>query len=321
MIDKVKVYFAFFLLLPSTFLLLAQTEQNESTDENKPANAISKIDVNSSDYWHIHYHKQVTAELFKLTGYPYYPGGADIVRPGKISVGNVSYIEEGSDVQKLEFKSDLLKDISELRKIVSSLETDIKEVKEQDKQKEAEAEKENQSPDNSVKVKSEADEADLAFDAIRTTQIENVIKSRNYLEKCSDLIYKWRSVNESPLFMLEILRSVELTKTDSGVYKAAPDVAVQIKRVLGTISKLNRNFDFTSRVTMEAILVGDYPRAWLSRLEKQLADLQIRATMLIELNDTGSESLGLGKIDRSIDQIPYQRIEFIRIVEPDKYDR
>ena len=279
------------------------------------------LDVNKNDFWNLQYHPQVTTELFKLIEYPYFPGGKDFEQKGSISVGGVTYAEDSIDSHKANFKSGILIDIAELREIIREQEAEqnIKKPADLDEDMDSAAEPPSEKLTEKEVVPNE--DMELAFDGIQNAPSGDIIESRNYLEKCSDLIYKWRRVNESPVFMLEVLRSVELIKTESGVYNTAPEVAVQVKRVLGTIARINKNFDFTCRVTMEAVLVGDYPRAWLSRLEKQLADLQIRAAMLVELNDKGSESLGLGKIDRSYDNIPYQKVEFIRIKEPDKYER
>ncbi len=319
------LYVILVLIAFTAFGAVYAQQDNEAADEEQGtvSEPAMKLEVNKNEYWNLAYHPQIKAELFKLIEYPYFPGGKNFERKGSVKVDGAIYTEDSVDTHRIEFQSDILIEISELKKIIRAEDAELRKEKKSDSEEESESDFGEQ-----PQLKAESDSnagfnegKDLAFDGIKNVQIGDILESRNYLEKCSDLIFKWRKLNESPTFMLEVLRSVELTKTESGVYKTAPEVAVQIKRVLGTIARINKNFDFTSRVTLESVLVGDYPRAWLSRMEKQLADLQIRASMLIELNDNGSESLGLGKVDRESDNIPYQRIEFIRIKEPDKYER
>ena len=309
---------SFVLVLLISIAVMGQEEKAEMPEtEGKHQEAVMKLHVDEFEYWNMAYHPQITAKLFELIDFPYYMGGRSFERKGSIVINGLSYKEDYKDEDKVAFQSEILKNMNELKQILKE--------EEAEKEKAAEADSEEQPGGTEVETAEKSDmskaDGDLAFDAIRNVQVGDIQAARNYMEKCCELICKWRKINESRLFMLEVLRSVELTRTESGIYQTAPDVAVQIKRVLGMIAKINRNFDFTCRVTMESILVNDYPRAWLSRMEKQLADLQIRASMLIELNDNGSESLGLGKIDRSNDTIPYQRIEFLRIKEPDKYER
>ena len=216
------------------------------------------------------------------------------------------------------FDSDILNAVNDLvRQLVADNPLQKKDEKEQGTEGESEA---------TVETEPEAVIASGDITILSTIDELNesgndIYRFRGYFEVCSDLLFRWRQLNESPNFMLELLRAVKLTETESGIYTVNPDIAVQIKRTIGNIAKINKNFDFTSRVAMESILSGEYPRSWLSRQEKQLADLRNRLIMLKDLNNRGSQALGLGLIDRSADYPDYSSLINFKIIQrPDKYE-
>ncbi len=144
-------------------------------------------------------------------------------------------------------------------------------------------------------------------------KIDNLNKTRYYLEKCCDAVHQWRSINESPNFSLEIVRAVELTRTSSGIYNVSPKNAVQIKRAIGRIGKINKNFNEISRLAIIAIIYDNEPKAYLARMDKHLADLKARAAHLAEENDLASIALGLGKFLRNTKPAANQQIKFSRV--------
>lgn len=288
-----------------------QTEKEaEVVDQNKVVNGNSVLSP-SLDYWMPVYHFQVNSELFKLINYPYYPGCVSFVRTGPIEVGEIYFAENTPGREKVKFSSRLLSAIDSLVKerVETQVEDELKNSQE-----------DQQTPEVPVDKVSDSNKDGGHTSLPATNKEKDIYKFREYLESCSDLIFRWRQLNESPQFMLELLRSVKITETESGIFKVGPDIAVQIKRTIGSIAKLNENFDFTSRVTMEAVLAGEYPRAWLSRQEKQLADLKNRLVILKDLNDKASIALGLGPVDRSADVPAYLNPVYFEIIEtPDSY--
>ena len=265
------------------------------------------------DYWMPVYHSQVNEGLFRLVNYPYYPGGESFVRPGAIEVGDIYFVDDSTRKEKVVFSSRLLE-------AIDSLVNEMAEEKVEEQSKEdVEAPQVPQATDDKVEAKTEVKAQEVSHHMPAAGK-KDITKFREYLESCSDLIFHWRQLNESPQFMLELLRAVKITETESGIFQAAPEIAVQIKRTIGSIAKLNANFDFTARVTMEAVLAGEYPRSWLSRQEKQLADMKNRVVVLKDLNDKASEALGLGPIDRSADVPTYGNPIYFEIIEaPDSY--
>jgi hypothetical protein len=124
-------------------------------------------------------------------------------------------------------------------------------------------------------------------------------KLRLTIEKCCDLIHQWRSINESVGMTTEVVRAMELTRTTTNIYRLQPQLAVQVKRTIGQIGRINRNFDVTSRLTVEAALSGHIDKVLLARMEKQLADLHTMLEQLVERNDQIGIALGIGKVNRS----------------------
>jgi len=127
----------------------------------------------------------------------------------------------------------------------------------------------------------------------------NIDKVRFDMEDCCDMIHQWRSINELPQTALEIVRAVELTKTNTQIYSRKPELAVRVKRTVGQIGRVNKHFDLISRTTMQAILMGQTDKIYLSRMRKQIADLVSYLDRLAAQNDQISVELGVGKIDRS----------------------
>ncbi len=124
-------------------------------------------------------------------------------------------------------------------------------------------------------------------------------KLRLTIEKCCDLIHQWRSINESVGMTTEVVRAMELTRTTTNIYRLQPELAVQVKRTIGQIGRINRNFDLASRLAVEAALSGHVDKVLLVRMEKQLADLHTALEQLVERNDQIGIALGIGKVNRS----------------------
>jgi|GEM_PF-1339986 len=141
-----------------------------------------------------------------------------------------------------------------------------------------------------------------------------MIQLQSSLVKCCDLVHKWRSINESPALALEIIRSVELTRTTTSIYRINPRLAVEVKRVIGHIGRVNHNFDLTSRWAMRALTEGKVEKILFGRMEKQLADLEAQLVRLENLNDSISLALGIGKINRT--SPPPDKIDFSCLIMP-----
>jgi len=124
-------------------------------------------------------------------------------------------------------------------------------------------------------------------------------KLRFTIEKCCDLIHQWRSINESVGTTTEVVRAMELTRTTTNIYRLQPELAVQVKRTIGQIGRINRNFDLTSRLAVKAALSSHIDKVLLARMEKQLADLHTVLEQLVERNDQIGIALGIGKVNRS----------------------
>lgn len=131
------------------------------------------------------------------------------------------------------------------------------------------------------------------------TDPNDLAKAQHLIESCSARVHQWRMANESPAAVLEVLRTIELTKHDTGIYIAAPGLAVDAKRTLGRLARNNRRFDVTARMAVRAALQVDTNPVLIYRMDKQLADMGSLLERLAEQNDQLSIALGLGKIDRS----------------------
>jgi hypothetical protein len=174
-----------------------------------PAKPIGEI------YWQRRYHRQVNAQVFQITRYPFYP----------------------------------------------------------------------KSQSNSATPKSSTDP-----DTARLAQ--------HRLELIFNLIHQWRNINESEAAALEIRYAIELTKTTTSVYQNHADLAIQVKRTLGRIGRINAQFDQVSRQSLTTILQNEPIDIFKTRLEKQIADLENLLYRLAEHNDAISMALGKGRIQR-----------------------
>ena len=121
----------------------------------------------------------------------------------------------------------------------------------------------------------------------------------------TDLIHRWRNMNESEGTMLEVVRAIELTKAATQIYRIKPELAVAAKRTLGRIGQLNRKFDLISRMAIELSLRGFTENELKNRTEKQLSNLESLLDLLARQNDALSEALGLGRINRMPKQPDY----------------
>jgi len=141
---------------------------------------------------------------------------------------------------------------------------------------------------------------------------ENILS----LEKYCDLVYRWRRLNESPVNMVEIVHALELTRTQTNIYQIDPQSAVQVKRTLGRIKRNNRKFDLVSRMVIQAAAEGYPNNALLSRMEKNIIDLETLFARLADQNDKISITLGLGKIERNIQAQNFRPINYSRKLLP-----
>jgi len=230
------------------------------------------------EYWQWRYHPQVTQRVFAILDYPYHYGGRGYP----------------------------LKDLSVLAPVVqpatstSTGETATKAETETENKSSLAKEKKDQGDPNSVACQRQS------------VTPEDLNELRFALEKCCDLIHQWRSLNESAGATLEIVRSIELTRTTTKIYRVKPKLAVRVKRTIGQIGSMNRKFDLVSRMAMQTILNGQIDKILLSRMEKQLADLRSMMDRLAEQNDQIGVVLGSGKIDRTAPQsepVNYSNLE------------
>jgi len=134
---------------------------------------------------------------------------------------------------------------------------------------------------------------------------------REGIAAMTDLIHRWRDMNESEGTMLEVVRAIELTKATTQIYRLKPELAVAAKRTLGRIGQLNRKFDLTSRMAIELILRGFVENELRNRTGKQLASLEGLLDLLAQQNDALSEALGMGRINRTPKQPDYlEKIDY-----------
>jgi len=126
----------------------------------------------------------------------------------------------------------------------------------------------------------------------------NVMASYVAIQTCCDLIHQWRCFNESAETAQEVLWALTLTKRSTGIYRLNPALAVQVRRTVGQMGRVNRRFDATSRLVLESVLQGRSDERLLSRLEKQAKDLVSLREHLAGQNDQVSTALGHGKLAR-----------------------
>jgi hypothetical protein len=132
---------------------------------------------------------------------------------------------------------------------------------------------------------------------------------RYNLETCFDLIHQWRNCNESVGTTLEIVRAIELTRRATGIYHINPTLAIDVKRTLGHIGRLNRTFDRTSRLTLQNLLKKQNDKLLTVRLEKHINNLYGLLERLAKQNDAITVALGIGKIDRQARHAPIYYID------------
>jgi len=227
----------------------------------------------SGKYWQWRYHPQVTRRVFAILDYPYYYGG------------------RGYSLEDLSVLAPVVKP-----KTIAPL-RESTEVTPGTKPAPASRKK---------------DQGDPNFVTRRSITPENLNELRFALEKCCDLIHQWRSLNESAGATLEIVRSIELTRTSTKIYRVKPQLAVRVKRTIGQIGRMNRKFDLVSRMAMQTILNGQIDKILFSRMEKQLADLRSMMDRLAEQNDQIGVVLGVGKLNRTAPEsepINYSNLE------------
>jgi len=235
-------------------------EPNEPNEPNVPSWQLP------AGYWHIHHHPKVTPRIFLYLGYPYYPGGADYA----LTHENLEQL-----LARTESTSPSPPDASRNPQTPTPSEPNDR----------FEPNRTRESPAQPA----------LPLGAARGVGPDQI---RYALEQCLDLIHQWRAINESPATTLEVLRSLEMTKTSTWIFRVKPALAVKAKRTLGQIARLNRRFDCASRLMIQTALAGTFEKASLTRLEKQFADLQSLLEQLAEQNDLISTALGAGKIQR-----------------------
>ena len=130
------------------------------------------------------------------------------------------------------------------------------------------------------------------------------------VQQCSDIIHRWRDLNESPATVLEILRTVELTKTSTNIYNIDAELAIDAKRTVGQIGRVNHRLDLTSRIIIHNAIAGQPDKALFAHLEKQLNDLESLLERLAHQNDRISVALGVGKIDRRLPPNFFEPIDY-----------
>lgn len=121
---------------------------------------------------------------------------------------------------------------------------------------------------------------------------------RHALETYCDLVHQWRTINESTDVTTEVIRSIELTRRATGIYHLNAGLAIDVKRTLGRIGRLNQTFDRTSRFALQNLLYHRHNKLMSARLEKHVHELQSLFEHLCEQNDAITVKLGIGKIDR-----------------------
>ena len=243
----------------------------------KAANAAGPLPEKQFEYWRRCYHPQVTSRIFRILSYPYYPGGAEYA--GMDTTVEITPAGESAEAAS-----------SEAAPVESGEEVQTKESAEATEDAVAET----------VETPAEPDWSKIAY-AIQT---------------CCDQVHQWRDLNESPGTALEIVRSVELTKTSTNIYQIDPNLAVHVKRTIGQIGLLNRRFDRTSRLVLNELLAGRYDEMLLMKPQKQLSDLKLLLERLAQRNDLISVALGVGKIDRRQGCGDADKINYSELVLP-----
>ena len=152
-----------------------------------------------------------------------------------------------------------------------------------------------------------------SMDPNQTDQNDKRETIRYDLETCCDLIHQWRNINESTDVALEVVRSIELTRRATGIYHINARLAIDVKRTLGRIGRLNRQFDLAGRFALQNLLNQRHDKFMTARLEKYIHEMQTLMEMLCEQNDAVTVALGIGKINR---QVQYAPIYYINLGLP-----
>lgn len=232
-----------------------------SPDPNRPA----PTKISGTGFWQLHYHAKVNTFIFELLYYPYYGEGKN-------------YLSSGPGYKKL--FPPAAESPAEVPAIPIS----------------AAASLDTQAEPNQIPALDTANAASQGA----APPAANPEKLYQAAVECCDLIYQWRKMNESPATALEIVLAVEMTKVDTDIYIVKPELAVLVKRILGRVGQLNRQFDETSRLTLGTITAGKVDKSLLQHLHKILADIDTLLSQLIESNDAMSTALGAGKINREV---------------------
>jgi len=222
-------------------------------------------------FWERSYHRQVTPEMFRLIEYPYYRGGKafDPEEEATVPSGN----DGGKDAQTAE-NTEPVKNSAQPEPVQSK----------------AAAE----SPPAENGTKGDLTEAggtstkESLEKYLPLTQMYEVVR----------LTHRWREMNESESFALEVLRSVELTRTSTQIYQIRPELAIAVKRSLGGIGILNLKLDRTIRDVLRRLAAREQAQYEIAHLRKLMADLESSITQLASQNDKISMELGLGAINR-----------------------
>jgi len=169
------------------------------------------------------------------------------------------------------------------------------------------------------------DEPNVSRDSSQTGPAERGVgisglearKRISIMERCCDIIHQWRTLNESPAIAMEMVYSIELTKTSTHIYEVNPGLAVKVKRTIGQIRQLNQQFDETSRMVLQGIADQHYEERTFAHMEKEFTELKTLFTRLAEQNDSISAALGVGKINRnSSDVMAGGPVSFSRNILP-----
>jgi len=237
--------------------------------------------------WQPHYHPQVNQKVFEVLSYPYYYKGR------AYAVRDFSSLVPMVPVQPVTQKKE---------------ESEEDEPTNTDKKAQKAAEK----PTVAALVfppKGQDDPNNLRLKNPTRAELNEL---RITMEHCCDLVHQWRDLNEAAGTTVEIVHSLELSKISTKIYRINPQLAVQVRRTLGRIGSLNRQFDLTSRMAMTTLLNGRVNKTLVSRMEKQLADIRSMLFHLAEQNDQIGIVLGVGEIARepySVEPITYSDLQ------------
>lgn len=269
-------------------------------------------------YWHRQYHKQATRRVFMLISYPYYTGGEDYVRDYK-------------GLFESQFQSDFSESTADPCKPPKADDSGETAAETADKAKTGGKAKTGDKDETNAKIDSgnnpedapsmpQADPNMILPTTDPNTVIVDLVKRLTALQKCCDMIHKWRDINESTGTVQEILYAIELTKTATKIYDRSPELAVDVYRTIGQLGQLNRRFDRISRMACKSILEGLPSNVLTSRMKKQLADIETLLDKLAERNDLVSRAIGANKLDHGpINPRLSDRIDFTNFAMPVTY--